>query len=55
MISAEDGTESKPAPDVFEAVLKKLQIQGEEVVAIGDAPYTPAALFLLFRNVILAG
>jgi beta-phosphoglucomutase-like phosphatase (HAD superfamily) len=37
--SAEDAEEFKPAPDVFEIVLKKLKIEGADAVAIGDAPY----------------
>ena len=41
--SAEDVAESKPAPDVFKAVLKKLQIRGEDAVAVGDAPYDAEA------------
>jgi HAD superfamily hydrolase (TIGR01509 family) len=41
--SAEDAEESKPAPDVFEIVLKKLQIQGPDAVAIGDTPYDAEA------------
>lgn len=41
--SAEDVDESKPAPDVFEAVLRKLKVAGEEAVAIGDTPYDAEA------------
>jgi HAD superfamily hydrolase (TIGR01509 family) len=41
--SAEDGEESKPAPDVFEIVLKKLKIEGADAVAIGDTPYDAEA------------
>lgn len=41
--SAEDVDESKPAPDVFEAVLKKLRIAGADAVAIGDTPYDAEA------------
>jgi phosphoglycolate phosphatase-like HAD superfamily hydrolase len=37
--SSEDVDKSKPAPDVFEAVLKSLKIQGKDAVAIGDSPY----------------
>ena len=37
--SAEDAEESKPAPDVFEIVLKKLDIEGFDAIAIGDTPY----------------
>ena len=41
--SSEDVDESKPAPDVFEAVLKKLNIQGKDAVAIGGSPYDAEA------------
>jgi phosphoglycolate phosphatase-like HAD superfamily hydrolase len=41
--SSEDVQESKPAPDVFEAVLKKLKIDGRSAVAIGDTPYDAEA------------
>jgi HAD superfamily hydrolase (TIGR01509 family) len=41
--SADDAEESKPAPDIFEAVLKKLKIEGAEAVAIGDTPYDAEA------------
>ena len=41
--SAEDAEESKPAPDVFEIVLKKLKIEGADAVAIGDTPYDAEA------------
>lgn len=41
--SSDDAGQSKPAPDVFEAVLKKLNIQGSDAVAIGDAPYDAEA------------
>jgi HAD superfamily hydrolase (TIGR01509 family) len=41
--SAEDVAESKPAPDVFKAVLKKLHVHGEDAIAIGDAPYDAEA------------
>jgi HAD superfamily hydrolase (TIGR01509 family) len=42
-VSAEDVDESKPAPDIFEAVLKKLAIEGRDAVAIGDTPYDAEA------------
>lgn len=42
-ISSEDVDESKPAPDVFEAVLKRLKIEGKDAVAIGDTPYDAEA------------
>src|ERR1700742_1483519 len=41
--SSEDAEESKPAPDIFEVVLKKLKIAGADAVAIGDAPYDASA------------
>ena len=41
--SSDDVDESKPAPDIFEIVLKKLNIDGADAVAIGDTPYDAAA------------
>jgi hypothetical protein len=41
--SSDDAEESKPAPDVFEVVLKKLNIQGADAVAIGNTPYDAEA------------
>lgn len=41
--SSDDAEESKPAPDIFEIVLKKLKIAGAEAVAIGDTPYDAEA------------
>ena len=41
--SSEDAEESKPAPDIFEIVLKKLGMEGSDVVAIGDSPYDAEA------------
>jgi HAD superfamily hydrolase (TIGR01549 family) len=41
--SSEDADESKPAPDVFEIVLKKLKIAAAEAIAIGDTPYDAIA------------
>jgi phosphoglycolate phosphatase-like HAD superfamily hydrolase len=41
--SSEDAEESKPAPDIFEVVLKKLGIRGADAVAIGDTPYDASA------------
>jgi phosphoglycolate phosphatase-like HAD superfamily hydrolase len=41
--SSEDAEESKPAPDIFEIVLKKLGIEGDDAVAIGDSPYDAEA------------
>jgi len=42
-VSSEDVEESKPAPDIFEAVLKKLATEGRDAVAIGDSPYDAEA------------
>jgi HAD superfamily hydrolase (TIGR01549 family) len=39
----DDVEESKPAPDIFEVVLKKLKLEGGDAVAIGDTPYDAAA------------
>ena len=41
--SSDDAAESKPAPDIFEIVLKKLNIEGADAVAIGDTPYDAEA------------
>ena len=41
--SSDDVEESKPAPDIFETVLKKLEIDGSKAVAIGDTPYDAEA------------
>jgi phosphoglycolate phosphatase-like HAD superfamily hydrolase len=41
--SSEDVAESKPDPDIFEAVLNKLGIRGPDAVAIGDSPYDAEA------------
>jgi HAD superfamily hydrolase (TIGR01549 family) len=41
--SSEDAEESKPAPDIFEIVLTKLGMKGDEAVAIGDSPYDAEA------------
>ena len=41
--SSDDAAESKPAPDIFEVVLKKLDIEGADAVAIGDTPYDAEA------------
>jgi phosphoglycolate phosphatase-like HAD superfamily hydrolase len=41
--SSDDAEESKPAPDIFEVVLRKLGIAGVEAVAIGDTPYDASA------------
>jgi HAD superfamily hydrolase (TIGR01509 family) len=41
--SSDDVEESKPAPDIFEAVLKKLGVEGHDAVVIGDTPYDAEA------------
>jgi HAD superfamily hydrolase (TIGR01509 family) len=41
--SSEDAEQSKPAPDIFQAALKKLGIRGNEALAIGDTPYDAEA------------
>jgi HAD superfamily hydrolase (TIGR01509 family) len=41
--TSDDVEESKPAPDIFEIVLKKLKIEGADAVAIGDTPYDAKA------------
>lgn len=41
--SSDDVDESKPAPDIFNIVLKKLKIDGANAVAIGDTPYDAEA------------
>src|ERR1700759_3691379 len=41
--SSDDVEQSKPAPDIFEVVLKKLGIRGADAVAIGDTPYDASA------------
>jgi phosphoglycolate phosphatase-like HAD superfamily hydrolase len=41
--SSDDVAESKPEPDIFEVVLKKLKVDGEDAVAIGDSPYDAEA------------
>jgi HAD superfamily hydrolase (TIGR01509 family) len=42
-VSAEDVEQSKPEPDVFQSVLRKLGVSGEQAVAIGDSPYDAEA------------
>ncbi len=41
--SSDDVEESKPAPDIFEVVLKKLKIASVDAIAIGDTPYDAEA------------
>lgn len=37
--SSDDAKQSKPAPDIVEAALKKLDLKPEEAIMIGDTPY----------------
>lgn len=37
--SSEDVEQSKPAPDIFQVALKKLNLDGRDAIAIGDSPY----------------
>ncbi|MGF6575003.1 HAD superfamily hydrolase (TIGR01509 family) [Paraburkholderia sp. GAS333] len=41
--SSSDADKSKPAPDIFNAALKKLAINPADAVAIGDTPYDAQA------------
>jgi phosphoglycolate phosphatase-like HAD superfamily hydrolase len=41
--SSQDVEESKPESEIFEIVLKKLKIDGNGPVAIGDSPYDAEA------------
>ena len=41
--SADDAKESKPAPDIFEVVLRKLDIESADAIAVGDTPYDAEA------------
>ncbi|MET4736669.1 phosphoglycolate phosphatase-like HAD superfamily hydrolase [Bradyrhizobium japonicum] len=41
--SSEDAEQSKPAPDIFKAVLRKLKLENGDAVAIGDSPYDAEA------------
>ena len=41
--SADDVDRSKPHPDIFQATLKKLQIEAQEAMALGDTPYDAEA------------
>ncbi|KYH01609.1 HAD family hydrolase [Bradyrhizobium sp. DOA1] len=41
--ASEDAEESKPAPDIFEVVLRKLKLKGADAVTIGDTPYDAEA------------
>lgn len=41
--TSDDAEESKPAPDIVEAALKKAKAKPEEAVMIGDTPYDVSA------------
>jgi phosphoglycolate phosphatase-like HAD superfamily hydrolase len=41
--SSDDVEQSKPAPEIFDVVLKRLKIDGPDAVAIGDTPYDAEA------------
>lgn len=41
--SSGDVEESKPAPHIFEAVLRKMNIKGADAIAVGDTPYDAEA------------
>jgi beta-phosphoglucomutase-like phosphatase (HAD superfamily) len=41
--SSDDVEESKPGPDIFELVLKKLDLTAAQAIAIGDTPYDAIA------------
>ena len=43
VVNSSDVENPKPAPDIFEVVLKKLGIEGADAVAIGDTPYDAEA------------
>ncbi|HET7755192.1 MAG TPA: HAD family hydrolase [Anaeromyxobacteraceae bacterium] len=42
-VTSDDIEESKPEPDVFEAALDKLGVEGQAALAIGDSPYDATA------------
>jgi phosphoglycolate phosphatase-like HAD superfamily hydrolase len=41
--SSEDVSQSKPAPDIFQVALDRLEIKSHEAIAIGDTPYDAEA------------
>jgi HAD superfamily hydrolase (TIGR01509 family) len=41
--SADDVENTKPAPDIFATALKKIALQPDEVMVVGDTPYDVAA------------
>jgi HAD superfamily hydrolase (TIGR01509 family) len=42
-VSSEDVDQSKPAPDVFEVALQKLDVGADQAIVIGDSPYDAEA------------
>jgi HAD superfamily hydrolase (TIGR01509 family) len=42
-VSSDDVDRSKPAPDVFEVALQKLEVAAADAIAIGDSPYDAEA------------
>jgi HAD superfamily hydrolase (TIGR01509 family) len=43
MVSSEDVEQSKPAPDIFEVTLQKLEVPPDGAIVIGDSPYDAQA------------
>lgn len=41
--SKDDAENSKPAPDIFAAALKRLRVNAAEAIAVGDTPYDAQA------------
>ena len=41
--SADDADRAKPHPDIFQATLKRLKLEPDEVLALGDTPYDAEA------------
>jgi phosphoglycolate phosphatase-like HAD superfamily hydrolase len=41
--TSDDAERSKPAPDIFESALSKLDIDGANAIAVGDTPYDAEA------------
>ena len=41
--SSDDASRSKPDPDIFEAALKKLGLEANEAIVVGDSPYDAEA------------
>jgi HAD superfamily hydrolase (TIGR01509 family) len=43
VVSSADVGESKPAPNIFEVVLRRLDVAASDAVAVGDSPYDAQA------------